>query len=104
MEGAVSSPTQTLSAVASAVAVDGGSSNFFTLAAGGNSWTISNPTNLMDGVTYTMKITNGQNLSWDTNYNFEGGVAPSLTSGTDIVSFVSFGDGQLYCSYLLNLS
>ena len=104
MEGAVSIPTATLTAAGGVVSVDCGVSNFFTLAAGGVSATVSNPTNLMNGVTYTMKITNGQNLSWGTNYNFEGGVAPTLTSGTDIVSFASFGDGQLYCSYLLNLS
>jgi hypothetical protein len=100
----VSTPTRALSEVSSNVAVDGSLSNFFTLAAGGNAWTISNPTNLMNGITYTMKITNGVNLLWGGNYNFEGGVAPSLTSGTDLVSFASFGDGQLYCSYLLNLS
>jgi hypothetical protein len=100
----VSTPTRALSAVSSNVAVDGSLSNFFTLAAGGNAWTISNPTNLMNGITYTIKITNGANLLWGSNYNFEGGVAPSLSSGTDLVSFASFGDGQLYCSYLLNLS
>jgi len=104
VDGAVSSPTQTLSGVGGAVNINGGLSNFFTLAAGGNSYQMNNPTNLMDGVTYTIKITNGQNLTWDSNYKFEGGVAPSLTSGTDIVSFASFGDGILYCSYLLNLS
>jgi len=100
----VSTPTRALSAVSSNVAVDGSLSNFFTLAAGGNAWTISNPTNLMNGITYIIKITNGANLLWGSNYNFEGGVAPSLSSGTDLVSFASFGDGQLYCSYLLNLS
>lgn len=63
-------------------------------------YTVSNPTNKVDGGTYLMMInvanTAGTNttISWGNNYSFPGNTYPTITANTnatDIVSFVCDG-------------
>ena len=97
-------PTNTLTGAGSTVTPNGSQSNFWFLANGGSTTTVANPTNIADGTTYVFKITNGQNITWGTAYKWEGGSPPTLTSGTDIVTFVSIGGSELYGTAILNLS
>ena len=60
--------------------------------------TLDNPTNLVDGGTYILRViqdaTGSRTLSYGTAYKWVGGVAPTLTTtanGIDIISFVSDG-------------
>jgi hypothetical protein len=93
---AVRVPTETLSGAGSSVSVDGTVSNYFYLNNGGATTTINNPTDVQDGATYTFKIDDGRNITWGAAYKWPNGVVPTLTSGSDIISFVSIGGTNLY--------
>ena len=103
-DGTVRVPTQTLTGAGSTVTPNGGAGNFWFLANGGSTTTFANPTNIQDGTTYILKVTNGQNITWGAAYLWEGGTPPTLSSGTDIVTFVSIGGSELYGTFISNLS
>jgi len=104
LSGSVRVPTSTLTITSNTASVDCGVSNFFSLANAGGSNLVANPTNIQDGSSYVFKITNGVNLTWGSTYKFEGGTPPTLSAGTDVVTFVSIGGTELYGTYLSNLS
>lgn len=95
-------PTTTLSITSNTASVNLAQSNFYYLSASGNPVLVANPTNIADGATYTFKITNGTGVNWGSAYKFESGSLNSLSSGTDIVSFVSIGGTELYGTRLIN--
>lgn len=95
-------PTTTLSITSNTASVNLAQSNFYYLSASGNPVLVANPTNIADGATYTFKITNGTGVVWGSAYKFESGSLNSLSSGTDIVSFVSIGGTELYGTRLIN--
>ncbi len=95
-------PTTTLSITSNTASVNLAQSNFYFLSASGNPVLVANPTNIADGATYTFKITNGTGVNWGSAYKFESGSLNSLSSGTDIVSFVSIGGSELYGTRLIN--
>jgi len=94
--------TNTLTITSNTASVNLSNSNFYYLSASGNPVLVANPTNIADGATYTFKITNGTGVVWGSAYKFESGSLNSLSSGTDIVSFVSIGGTELYGTRLIN--
>lgn len=64
-------------------------------------FTLSNPTNMVAGGTYTLIITQfstgGQVITWDTVYKFSGGSKFVLSTGNnavDIITFISDGSSM----------
>lgn len=64
---------------------------------GGNR-TLANPTNMVDGGTYVLRViqdgTGSRTLAYGANYKWPGGTAPTLSTGAgdvDILSFISDG-------------
>jgi hypothetical protein len=58
---------------------------------GGNR-TVAAPSNQRAGGTYILRIvTNGHSLTWNAVFKWPGGTAPTLSAGTDIVTFYSDG-------------
>lgn len=64
--------------------------------------TLANPTNMLDGATYIVRIiqdaTGSRTLTFGTAYNFPGGTAPTLTTtanAVDIITFISDGTNML---------
>ena len=94
--GAVRVATSTLSITSNTASVDGGSSNYFYLNNAGGSNLLQTPTNIQDGATYTFKIDDGRNLTFSPAYKWPNGVLPTMTSGSDVISFVSIGGTFLY--------
>ena len=77
-------------------------SNIQTITLTGNT-TINNPSNVKDGAVYTVIIkqggTTGTINSWGSNFKFESGTAPTLTTNAyavDIMTFISDDTGILY--------
>ena len=104
LSAAVEVPTVTISDSGGTTAVDGAASNYFYLNAAGATTTVANPTKLQNGATYTFLINGGYNVSWDTAYKFPNGSIPTLTSGSDVISFVSIGGSYLYGTAQYNFS
>jgi hypothetical protein len=102
LKAGVRVPTSTLTITSNTASVNLSNSNFYYLSASGNPVLVANPTNIADGATYTFKITNGTGVVWGSAYKFESGSLNSLSSGTDIVSFVSIGGTELYGTRLIN--
>ena len=107
LSGSVSSEVTTLSIASSTASVDLSTSNFFQKALTAGTY-IANPTNVKPGSTYTFQFDSGSLISdWGTDYRFAGGTNPTLSSGQDIVTFVSFTSGssvKLYGTGLANFS
>ena len=64
--------------------------------------TLANPTNQKDGATYILTVkqdaTGSRTLAYGSNYKWEGGTAPTLSTGAnavDILTFVSDGTSML---------
>lgn len=74
------------------IATDASLSNVFTVTLGGNR-TLDNPTNLVAGRVYTWIIsqdgTGGHTLAFGSNFDFPGGVAPTIANGISDVSIVT---------------
>ena len=70
-------------------------------------YTLANPTNVTPGV-YQLRVTNDGNneLLFGSNFRFEGGVTPVISSGsgTDILTFLNFGGNELYLVHSINFS
>jgi hypothetical protein len=101
---AVKVPSVTITDSAGTTAVNGASSNYYYLNAAGATTTIANPTYLQNGATYTFLIDGGYNVSWGSDYKFPNGSIPTLTSGSDVISFVSIGGSYLYGTAQYNFS
>ncbi len=87
------------------VPVDASESNVFDLTLNAASMTLANPSNLADGGEYTFIIrqdgAGNRVLAFGPNYQFPGGVAPTITTAinsVDIITAVSDGT-LLYCTY-----
>ena len=56
--------------------------------------TLANPTNMKDGATYILIVkqdaTGSRTLAYGTAYKFEGGTAPTLSTGTNAVDILTF--------------
>jgi len=68
---------------------------------GGNR-TLDNPTNMVDGGTYVLRViqdaTGSRTLTYGANYKWSGGTAPTLTTtanAVDIITFISDGTDML---------
>lgn len=96
LQSAVRIPTTTLTIASNTASVDGTDTNYFYLNNAGGSNLVASPTNIQDGATYTFKIDDGRNLTWGPAYKWPNGVTPTLTSGSDVISFVSIGGTNLY--------
>jgi hypothetical protein len=88
--------TQTLTD-GSSIAWNLASGAFATVTLGG-SRTLSNPTNMANGNTYLLLVTQGSGgshtLSFDTDYKWPGGTAPTLSIAAgkvDVLTFISDG-------------
>lgn len=98
--GRVSFGVLTLTDAAS-IAWDLAAGNMATVTLGGNR-TLANPVNIAPG-TYLLRVvqdaTGGHGLAFGDAFRFPGGTPPVLTSeadATDVLTFVSFGDGLLH--------
>lgn len=87
------------------IAVDASLSNNFKLVLGVNA-TLSNPTNLTDGMVLNFRIkqdaTGSRTLAYGTIYKFPGGAAPALSTAANAVDLMSCyydsTDGALACN------
>jgi hypothetical protein len=87
----------TLAAVSNLVAVDASLGNDFRLTLTSSAWTISNPTNPVDGERIDFQLqqdgTGSRTVAWGTAYDFGTAGSPTLTttaSKGDIVGFVYY--------------
>ncbi len=103
IDGQAYTPTATITDPGSgAVAIDFNNSNVqkITLTASA-AYTLSNPTNLKEGGTYMIvvsqpAVTGAATVAYDTNYLFEGGTAPTITAtagAIDLLAFLCIDDG-----------
>ena len=76
-----------------------------------NNRTLAAATNQVDGGVYVLSVvqdgTGGRTLSFNSNYKFTGGTAPTLTtaaSSTDVLVFLSNGTNMLEIGRSLNVS
>ena len=84
-------PTDTITISSNTASIDCSATNYFYINNAGGSNLLDNPTNIQNGATYTFRIDDGRNLTFGDAYKFPNGVVPTLTSGSDIISFVSIG-------------
>ena len=58
------------------------------------------------GQTYNMKIDNtgAHTATWSSDFKWAGGTAPTLSSGTDIITFVVYDNSLIYATAIQNLS
>lgn len=94
---------------AATIAIDASLSNVFTVTLAGNR-SMGSPTNLKANCTYIFIIkqdaTGTRTLSYASQFKFESGLAPTLSTGSndvDILSCVSDGT-NLYCQLLKDFS
>ena len=106
--GQVYTPTSTLTDGAT-ITPDFTNGNVFTVTLAGNR-TLANPTNPKDGATYCIIVkqdgTGSRTLAYGGNYKWEGGTAPTLSTGAnavDILTFISDGT-NMYGAAALNFS
>lgn len=85
--------------------MDCSAGNFFTIALNAN--TTLTATNITAGQTISVRVANsGANtMAFDTMFRFAGGTAPTITSsGTDVLTFISFDGTNLESTAVQNLS
>lgn len=92
---------------AASIATDASLSNHFTVTLGGNR-TLSNPTNLVDGVILNWKVkqdsSGSRTLAYGSKFKWPSGTAPTLTTGTAAVDYISaqyFSDDDILVSSIL---
>ena len=95
---------------ASTVAWDASANQVTSVTLGGNR-TLGASTNQVDGGVYVLSViqdgTGSRTLSFDSNYKFTGGTAPTLTttaSARDVLVFVSNGTNMFEIGRSLNVS
>jgi hypothetical protein len=79
---------------AATIAVDFADSNFFSVTLDGNR-TLANPSNMVAGQSGAIfitqdAVTGGRTLSYDTYWEFAGGIAPTLSSATNAVDVLVY--------------
>lgn len=86
---------------AATIAWDGEDGNLAEVTLAGNR-TLDNPTNVAAG-SYALRVTQdgtgSRTLAFGSNFKFPGGTAPTLSTAAgavDVLTFLSFGDGDLY--------
>jgi hypothetical protein len=75
------------------ISIDMDDNNNFTVEITANR-TLSNPSNVVEGQTGFIEVhqdsSGGHTLSYDTNYRFVGGTAPTVNSDPDAVSILAY--------------
>lgn len=101
--------TVTTLADGATITPDFSASNDFTVTLGGNR-TLANPTNQVAGQSGFIEInqdgTGSRTLSFGTDWEFEGGATPTLTttaSATDLLVYWVKADGTIYARVILDL-
>jgi hypothetical protein len=87
----------------SSFTIDWNESNIQTITLTANT-TINNPVNVKEGASYSLIIKQAPSgpytiNSWGSNFKFEGGTFPALSTGTtnsDIITFITDDGGNLY--------
>ena len=103
VNGQINTPTFAGSITSDTSSINFDNGNFATLNCASSTF-VANPSNIKSGTTYTVILTNGANVSgYGTNWKFAGGVEPSLSVGTDVLTCVSDGT-NLYATALANFS
>lgn len=94
MTGWLAPKVSTLTNSGSTVAVDASLGNSFALTLTASTWTISNPTNAVDGQVIRIRViqdgTGSRTVAWDTAYDFGTSGAPTLTTTLNKVDIVAF--------------
>ena len=99
ISGQLYSPFSTSTVASSTSSIDFNEGNFSNLALTSATY-IDNPSNLKSGTTYTLVITSGSLISnFNTAWKFSGGVLPTFSNGTDVLTCVSDGT-NLYTAAL----
>jgi hypothetical protein len=92
--GQASPKVTTLAQSGGLVAVNAASGNDFRLTLTASGWTISTPTNPVDGqviiFVLTQDATGTRTVTWDTGYSFGAGSAPTLSVGANKNDLVGF--------------
>jgi len=90
--------------------VDFSANNNYTVTLGGNR-TLANPTNQVAGQSGSIFIvqdgTGSRTLAYDTNYDFPGGTAPTLSTAAgavDRIDYVVKASGSIHCVFTANYS
>jgi hypothetical protein len=78
------------------IATDASLGNNFALALTDTGHTLADPTHMVDGGVYNWRITNGgaYTLSFGAKFKWDGGTAPTITSGSGKIDLVSC----IYCA------
>ena len=109
ISGSVNGRVGDLSVASNTASIDMSKGNFFTLNIPASSNTFITATNIKEGQTVAVKLTQGAttgSLSWASNFNFTSG---SINAGTpvsnavDVLTFVTFDSNDLWCSIAKNL-
>ena len=94
----------------STIAWDASSNQVAKVTLGGNR-TLAAATNQVDGAVYVLSVTQdgsgSRTLSFNSNYKFTGGTAPTLTTtaaGVDAIVWVARTSTKIACQSILNLS
>lgn len=94
-------------AYAASVTLDLSTSNHFSIGALTGNITLNNPTNQMAGqsgvIFLTQDATGSRTISYGTNWLFEGGVDPALSTpanSRDVLSYFVESSGNIYCTLL----
>jgi hypothetical protein len=93
------------------ISIDLNENNFYSVTLDGNR-TLDNPTNVTPGQSGCIFITQdattgGRTLAFGSNYDFAGGVAPTLSTGTgavDVLSYVVRSSTSIICTLATNFS
>jgi len=109
--GAVVQNVEALSVVANVAELDASLGNLFTLTLQNGVNTEVELTNQVAGQTFQLQITNNATsagtITFDSQFDFEGGTAFTATATTgaiDILTFVCFGGGNVQCVGAKNFS
>ena len=105
MTGALAPAVVTLSQSSGSVAVNAALGNVFALTLTASGWTISNPSNPVDGQGIRIRLiqdgTGSRTVSWGSAYDFGGAGAPALTtvaSKVDVVGFEYIASISKWCA------
>lgn len=93
------------------ISIDLNENNFYSVVLDGNR-TLDNPTNVTPGQSGCIFITQdattgGRTLAFGSNYDFAGGTAPTLSTGTgavDVLSYVVRSSTSIICTLATNFS
>jgi len=105
--GSIRAKVTALSISSNTASMDCSTGNFFTLQLVSGSNTFINPSNILPGQTINLKVatTGSGTVSFDTTVKQVSGSSyvPTTSTGTDIVTFISFDSSNLYLANVKNL-